>query len=60
MFSDGLLFDKPSEWNFCTYKDRRFYHEIINDVANPNISEFNTKLFKSIPEATYGFSFFNS
>jgi len=53
-FSDGLNYEEPSKWDFCTYKDRRFYHEIINNIKNPNINEFNKRLFKEIPEGTYG------
>ncbi len=53
-FSDGLNFEDPSKWDFCTYKDRRFYHEIINNIKNPNINEYNDRLFKEIPEGTYG------
>lgn len=53
-FSDGMKFEEPSKWDFCTYKDRRFYHEIINNIKNPNINEFNKRLFKEIPEGTYG------
>ena len=53
-FSDGLNFETPSKWDFCTYKDRRFYHEIINDIKNPDIETFNKTLFREIPEGTYG------
>jgi hypothetical protein len=53
-FKDGLEFDSPPKWNFCTYKDRRFYHEIIHDIKNPDVNSFNGgKLFRNIPEATY-------
>ena len=53
-FSDGLKFEEPSKWDFCTYKDRRFYHEVISNIKNPNINDFNKRLFKQIPEGTYG------
>lgn len=53
-FSDGLKFEDSSQWDFCTYKDRRFYHEIINDIRNPDIDKYNVKLFKQIPEGAYG------
>lgn len=58
-FTDGLSYEEPSKWDFCTYKDRRFYHEIINDIKNPDIEKFNEKLFKAIPEGTYGTVTFN-
>jgi hypothetical protein len=54
MFSDGLEYNEPAKWNYCTYKDRRFYHEIIHGVDNPDIDSFNNKLFKAIPEGCYG------
>lgn len=53
-FSDGLQFENSSKWDYCTYKDRRFYHEIINNIKNPNVNEFNKRVFKEIPEGTYG------
>lgn len=53
-FSDGLNYEDSSKWDFCTYKDRRFYHEIINNIKNPNIQDHNTRLFKEIPEGAYG------
>jgi hypothetical protein len=52
-FSDGLEFSQPSKWDFCTFKDRRFYHEIINNIKNPEIEKFNERLFKNIPEGSY-------
>jgi len=52
-FSDGLGFQEPAKWDFCNSKDRRFYHEIINNIKNPDIEKFNHKLFKPIPEGTY-------
>lgn len=53
-FSDGLKFKDPPKWEFCTYKDRRFYHEILHDIKNPNVDSFNQdRLFKNIPEGTY-------
>lgn len=52
-FTDGLKYEEPAKWDFCTYKDRRFYHEIIHDIKNPDIEKYNEKLFKVIPEGTY-------
>ncbi len=48
-----MKYKEGSEWDFCTYKDRRFNHEVINDVKNPEIETFNQRLFKQIPEGTY-------
>ncbi len=53
-FEDGLKFEESSKWNFCSYKDRRFFHEILHDIKNPDVDKFNeNKLFKEIPEGTY-------
>lgn len=52
-FSDGLQYEEPAKWDFCTYKDRRFYHEIENNIKNPDIEKFNEKLFRPIPEGSY-------
>ena len=52
-FTDGLEFKDPSKWDFCTFKDRRFYQEIIHDIKNPDIEKYNDQLFKTIPEGTY-------
>ena len=52
-FSDGLEFEEPNKWNFCTYKDRRFYHEIQHGVENPEIEKYAKDLFKEIPEGCY-------
>jgi hypothetical protein len=52
-FTDGLKFEDHSKWNFCTFKDRRFYHEILNNIKNPDVDKYNEKLFKQIPEGTY-------
>ncbi len=52
-FTDGLKYEEPAKWDFCTYKDRRFYHEIIHDIKNPEIEKFNEKLNRNIPEGTY-------
>lgn len=52
-FEDGLEFKDPNRWDYCTYKDRRFYHEIIYGVEHPEIDKYTDKLFKNIPEGTY-------
>lgn len=52
-FADGLKFEDPKKWEFCTYKDRRFYHEHIHGVENPDIEKYATKLFREIPEGCY-------
>ena len=52
-FSDGLKFEEPNKWDFCTYKDRRFYHEQIHGVDNPKIEKYAKKLFRPIPEGCY-------
>ena len=52
-FADGLKFEEPNKWNFCTYKDRRFYHEQIHGVDNPNIEKYAKKLNRYIPEGCY-------
>ena len=53
VFSDGLNYEEPAKWDFCTYKDRRFYHEVLNNIKNPEIEKYNERLFKAIPEGTY-------
>ena len=53
-FTDGLQNKEPARWDFCNYKDRRFYYEQQNGVNKSDILSHNTKLFKQIPEATYG------
>ena len=45
-FADGLDFEEPNKWDFCTYKDRRFYHERIHGVENPEIEKYADNLFK--------------
>ena len=35
-FADGLKFEEPNKWDFCTYKDRRFYHEHLHGVDSKN------------------------
>ena len=52
-FADGLDFEEPNKWDFCTYKDRRFYHERIHGVENPEIEKYADNLFKEIPEGCY-------
>lgn len=52
LFKDGLHYKEPAKWDYCTYKDRRFYFEIVNDIKNPDVSNFST-LFKEIPENCY-------
>ena len=52
-FADGLKFEEPNKWDFCTYKDRRFYHEHLHGVDNPKIEKYAKKLFRPIPEGCY-------
>jgi hypothetical protein len=52
-FTDGLNYEEPAKWEFCSFKDRRFYHEILNDIKNPEIENYNERLFKLIPEGSY-------
>ncbi len=52
-FSDGLQFEDPNKWDFCTYKDRRFFHERQHGVENPEIEKYADGLFRDIPEGTY-------
>lgn len=53
-FNDGLKFEEPPVWDFCTFKDRRFYHEILHDIKNPDVDKFSQNtLLKEIPEGTY-------
>ncbi len=52
-FSDGLKFDQPAKWDYCTHKDRKFYHEVINDIKNPDIDSYNKRLFREIPQGSY-------
>lgn len=51
-FHDGLKYDEPAKWNYCTYKDRRFYYEVIHDIKNPDVENYST-VNKPIPEGCY-------
>ena len=51
-FYDGLNYQEPSKWEYCTFKDRRFYYEVINNIKNPNVENFST-VNKPIPESCY-------
>ena len=51
-FHDGLKYENPAEWKYCTYKDRRFYYETINDIKNPEVEYYST-VNKVIPEGCY-------
>lgn len=52
LFKDGLNYREPAEWDYCTHKDRRFYHEIVNDIKNPEVNNFSN-INKEIPESCY-------
>lgn len=55
MFTDGLKYEEPEKWDYCTYKDRRFYHEILHDIKNPEVDKYaEGKLYHKIPEGCYG------
>ena len=52
-FADELKFEDPNKWDFCIYIDRRFYHEQIHGVDNPEIDKYDSKLNRPIPEGCY-------
>lgn len=52
-FADGLEFEEPNKWDFCTYKDRRFYHERQKGIENPEIEKYADGLFRKIPPGSY-------
>jgi hypothetical protein len=52
VFNDGLHYKEPALWDYCTHKDRRFYHEIVNDISNPEVEKYST-INREIPESCY-------
>eukprot|EP00340_Litonotus_pictus_P000496 CAMPEP_0170516876 /NCGR_PEP_ID=MMETSP0209-20121228/3005_1 /TAXON_ID=665100 ORGANISM="Litonotus pictus, Strain P1" /NCGR_SAMPLE_ID=MMETSP0209 /ASSEMBLY_ACC=CAM_ASM_000301 /LENGTH=210 /DNA_ID=CAMNT_0010801949 /DNA_START=7 /DNA_END=639 /DNA_ORIENTATION=+ len=52
IFKDGLNYKEPARWDYCTHKDRRFYYEIVNNIKNPEVSNYS-ELNKEIPESCY-------
>ena len=53
VFPDGLRFEKEEKWRYCTYEDRRFYHEKV-EKSSSEVEVQRERLFKEIPEGCYG------